>query len=135
MNKQPSMKLNHLSFPTHDVESEAKFWEDAFGSTIEFVDEDSGSALIKHGGVDVVLEAMHEKISWHKDAHFGFEFETKAQVDALYQKLTKAGVVLETEVFNRVGRGSRFFGRTPGGVQFEVNTRQDMESKWFAADK
>jgi uncharacterized glyoxalase superfamily protein PhnB len=135
MNNQPSIKLNHLSFPTHDVAADAKFWKDAFGSTIEFIDMESGNALLKHAGVDVVLQAMGEKVVWHKDAHFGFESETKLAVDALYEKLKKAGAILETEVHNRLGRGSRFFGRTPGGLQFEVNTRQDMESKWIAADK
>ena len=43
--------------------------------------------------------------------------------------------LLETEVFNRLGRGSRFFGRTPGGVQFEIITREDMQSKWDASKK
>jgi len=135
MSNQPNMKLNHMSFPTQDVATEAKFWEDAFGSTIEFIDKASGSALLKHGGVDVVLEAMKNEVTWHKNAHFGFEFDTKLEVDAHYEKLKKAGATLETEVFNRFGRGSRFFGRTPGGVQFEVNTRQDMEAKWDARKK
>lgn len=135
MNNQANMKLNHLSFPTQDVATEAKFWVEVFGSTIEFIDKASGSALLKHGGVDIVLQAMEDKVTWHKDAHFGFEFATKREVDALYQKLKKGGVMLETDVFNRVGRGSRFFGRTPGGVQFEVNTRQDMDAKWDANNK
>ena len=129
------MKLNHLSFPTRDAAAEAKFWVEVFGSTIEFVDQASGSVLLKHGGVDIVLQAMEDKIMWHKDAHFGFELDTKREVDALYEKLIKDGVMLESEVFNRGGRGSRFFGRTPGGVQFEVNTRQDMEAKWDANKK
>lgn len=135
MSNQAKMKLNHMSFPTQDVATEAKFWEDSFGSKIEFVDKASGSALLKHGGVDIVLEAMKDKVSWHKDAHFGFEVETKIEVESLYEKLKKAGATLETEVFNRFGRGSRFFGRTPGGVQFEVNTRQDMDVKWDASKK
>lgn len=135
MSNQVNMKLNHLSFPTQDVATEAKFWVNAFGSKIEFVDEASGSALLKHGGVDVVLEGVKDEVIWHRNAHFGFEFETKLEVDALYEKLKKAGAILETEVFNRWGRGSRFFGRTPGGVQFEVNTRQDMEAKWDANKK
>lgn len=135
MSHKLKMKLNHMSFPTHDVATEAKFWEESFGSKIEFVDAASGSALLKHGDVDIVLEAMKDKVSWHKDVHFGFEVETKKEVEAFYQKLKANGANLETEVFNRIGRGSRFFGRTPGGVQFEINTREDMDSKWNADRK
>ncbi|WP_437312079.1 VOC family protein [Sorangium sp. So ce388] len=135
MNLQSRMKLNHLSFPTVDVTTEAKFFEEHFGARIEFVDTATGNALLKHGGTDIVLEAMKEAVPWHRDFHFGFELETKREVDALYEQLKRAGVKVETEVFNRVGRGSRFFGRTPGGVQFEINTREDMESKWDADKK
>jgi hypothetical protein len=82
--------------------------------------------------MDIVLEAMNEEVPWHKDFHFGFEFETKREVEALFEKLKQSGTNLETEVFNRVGRGSRFFCRTPGGIQLEVNTREDMNDKWKA---
>lgn len=135
MNTQSKMKLNHMSFPTNDVPAEAEFWQECFGSTVEFIDPITGTALLKHGSVDVVLEAMKDKVHWHKDAHFGFEFETKKEVEELYRKLKDKGVTLETEVFNRRGRGSRFFGRTPGGVQFEVNTREDMDLQWDASKK
>lgn len=135
MNLQSKMKLNHMSFPTVDVTTEAKFFEEHFGARIEFVDAATGSALLKHGENDIVLEAMKDTVPWHRDFHFGFEFETRREVDALYEQLKRAGVKLETGVFNRVGRGSRFFGRTPGGVQFEILTREDMESKWDANKK
>src|SRR5271169_6365809 len=121
MGNKPKMTLNHLSFPTKDVVTEAKFFEEHLGAKLEFVHAPTGSALLKHGEIDIVLEPMKEDVPWHKDFHFGFELETKREVDALFETFKQSGVKLESEVFNRVGRGSRFFGRTPGGVQIEVN--------------
>ncbi len=135
MNRQPKMKFNHMSFPTLDVAAEVEFFEKYFGARLEFIDPGSGSALLKHGGTDIVLEGKKESVSWHRDFHFGFEFETKREVEALYEQFKAAGVSLESEVYNRIGRGSRFFGRTPGGVQFEITTREDMDPKWDASEK
>ena len=135
MDDKPTMTLNHMSFPTKDVVAEARFFEEHLGAKVEFIDPFSGSALLKHGDIDIVLEAMKNDVSWHKDFHFGFEVATKREVDALYEELKHSGVTLETEVFNRIGRGSRFFGRTPGGVQLEINTREDMDDKWKADKK
>jgi len=135
MNHQTKMTFNHMSFPTMDVPTEAKFFEEHFGARIEFIDPATGSALLKHEGTDIVLEGMKDAVPWHKNFHFGFELETKREVEALYERLMRAGVSLETEVFNRWGRGSRFFARTPGGVQFEILTREDMEGKWDASKK
>src|SRR2546427_1147001 len=120
MNPQSKMRFNHMSFPTVDVATEAKFFEHHFGAKIEFVDRATGSALLKHQGTDIVLEGKEATVAWHKDFHFGFEVETKAEVEALHTQLKRAGVKLESEVYSRWGRGSRFFGRTPGGVQFEI---------------
>ena len=63
----------------------------------------------------------------------GYDGDGQREVETLYDQLKRAGVKLESEVYNRFGRGSRFFGRTPGGVQFEIITREDMESKWDAS--
>jgi hypothetical protein len=130
-----NLNMNHISFPTVDVMTEARFFEEQFGARIEFVDTATGSALLKHGANDIVLEAMKEPVPWHKDFHFGFELATRREVEVMYEHLKNAGARLETEIFNRLGRGSRFFGRTPGGVQFEITTREDMESKWDARKK
>lgn len=130
MSTETKIIFNHMSFPTRDVAAEAQFFKEFLGATIEFVDAASGSALLKHGGTDIVLDAMGDSVQWHKDFHFGFELETKRELDALYEKFRDSGVTLESDVHNRVGRGSRFFGRTPGGIQYEINTREDMDPKW-----
>ncbi|MDR8398312.1 VOC family protein [Paraburkholderia sp. USG1] len=128
-------KLNHLSFPTHDVASEASFFEQHLGATLEFTEPVTGSALLRHGHIDIVLEKMPADVTWHKDFHFGFELATRHEVDAMYETFKGSGIALESEIFNRLGRGSRFFARTPGGVQIEVNTREDREDKWDASKK
>jgi len=133
MNLPQEAKLNHISFPTHDVASEANFFEQHLGATLEFMDVATGSALLRHGNIDIVLGKMSDEVPWHKHFHFGFELATKRAVIQLYEAFKSDSVMLESEVFNRVGRGSRFFARTPGGVQIEVNTREDREEKWDAS--
>jgi catechol 2,3-dioxygenase-like lactoylglutathione lyase family enzyme len=128
------MKLNHVSLPTKNTKTEAQFFVDHFGAKIEFTAPD-GSVLLKHGDIDIVLEAFEELPSWHKDFHFGFELNTKSDVEKIYEHLKSVGVSVETEVYNRAGRGSRFFARTPGGVQFEILTREDIEKKWKSETK
>jgi len=130
----PRLKLNHLSFPQRDAVKEAEFFERHFGAVIEFHDRPSGSVLIKHGEIDIVFEGASELISWPTDFHFGFELGTKTEVEAIYEQLKLAGARLESEIHNRIGRGSRFFGRTPGGIQFEVNTREDMNPRWIRGE-
>lgn len=124
------LKLNHLSFPHQDAGTEARFFEEYFGAKIEFFDETSKSVLIKHGEIDIVLEGTTEPVTWHQDFHFGFELETKKDVEETFEKIKRSNATVETDIHNRAGRGSRFFARTPGGVQFEVNTREDMDSRW-----
>ncbi|SDV50270.1 VOC family protein [Chitinasiproducens palmae] len=135
MNLSAAAKLNHVSFPTHDVAREAHFFEQYLGAKLEFVDPGSDSALLRHGNMDIVLEKMPIDVTWHKDFHIGLELETKQAVDALHHAFRQAGIALESEVFNRIGRGSRFFARTPGGIQIEINTREDREAKWDPSTK
>ncbi len=130
-NRTPLL-LNHLSFPTVNVEVEARFFEEHLGAVVEHRDAASGSALLRHGSIDIVLEKMSDTVPWHRDFHFGFELATRRDVEAIYEKLKQLGVHLDTEIFNRIGRGSRFFARTPGGIQLEINTREDAETKYRA---
>lgn len=123
------MKLNHVSFPTKNVHEEAAFFETYFKATIAFIVPD-GPALLRHGDIDIVLDTISDDLHWPKDFHFGFELDTKLELEEMYATFRQGAVNIETEIFNRVGRGSRFFGRTPGGIQFEFNTREDMEEKW-----
>lgn len=116
------MKLNHLSFPSSAPAQTAAFFEQYLGFRIELNDT---YCILKRPGFDVVIEngsgvAPH----WPQTFHVGFELPTCADVEALYAVMHADGVTMETPVISHE-RGSRFFCRAPGGVMFELNTRDD----------
>ncbi|KAK6025397.1 glyoxalase family protein [Ostertagia ostertagi] len=116
------MKLNHLSFPSHDPAQTAAFFVKYLG----FHASPGGSFFIlKRPGFDVVIEnGSGIAPDWPQTFHVGFELPTRADVEALYGLMHADGVPMETPVISHE-RGSRFFCRAPGGVMFELNTRDD----------
>ncbi len=116
------MKLNHLSFPSQDPAQTAAFFAKYLGFQIAL---DDSYCILKRPGFDVVIEngsgiAPH----WPQTFHVGFELPTRADVEALHAAMVADGVAMETGVISHE-RGSRFFCRAPGGVMFELNTRDD----------
>ncbi|PLY40145.1 extradiol dioxygenase [Janthinobacterium sp. ROICE36] len=126
MKMQCTGKLNHLSLPTADPTATAVFLEKYFGCEIVTAGK---NILLKHDGIDIVLDGTTAKSDWPANFHFGFEVETLQQVEQLHEAFYQEGVHMETEVFNN-SRGSRFFCRTPEGVMIEVNTREDKQDDW-----
>lgn len=124
--------LNHLSFPSQNIETTAGFFEKYLGCAIEHKTKDAW--ILKHGNVDIVIEKDGTPVQWPQRFHFGFELKTVAEVNDLYQTFKKDGVKLETEVFNN-SRGSRFFARSECGILVEVNTRQDMNPELWQNHK
>ncbi len=125
------MKLNHLSFPSADATATAAFFERHLGFTISGTWD--RSYILKRPGFDVVIEhAADEVPAWPRNFHAGFELPDLAAVTALRARLVEAGVPMETDIFNN-GRGSRFFCRAPGGVMFELNTRDDASPEYRAS--
>ena len=123
-----SMKLNHLSFPSSDTETTARFFEQYLGFTISGTWEKC--YILKRPGFDVVIDHVEgDSPAWPKAFHAGFELPSLQDVNALYERFKTDGVEMETEVFNN-GRGSRFFCRAPGGVMFELNTRADAAAEY-----
>lgn len=144
-----AMKLNHLSFPTDDVEATTDFFATYLGFTVAMRAYPT-FAFLKRPGFDVVIELAADQsptrksittpaaanafrdcvsddpgaIAWPMVFHVGFELPTVEDVRALYDRLTGDGYGAESEVFNH-DRGSRFMLRAPGGVLFEFNTRSD----------
>jgi catechol 2,3-dioxygenase-like lactoylglutathione lyase family enzyme len=117
-----TMKLNHLSFPSTDVEATAGFFEKHLGCTATVF---GTSRLLKRPGFDIVIEdASDLAVDWPHNFHLGFELPTVNDVRRLHDRFKAAGVQMETDVIGHV-RGSRFFCRAPGGVMFEINTRSD----------
>ncbi|HET6306499.1 MAG TPA: VOC family protein [Rhodopila sp.] len=149
----PTMKLNHMSFPTTDVAATAGFFEKYLGFTIAQKFE-SKFYVLKRPGFDVVIEkaaddaptaialasnksrsatsmadCIGHDAKWPKAFHVGFELPTVEDVRALRDRLKADGFETETDIFNPE-RGSRFFCRAPGGVLLEMNTRADASEKY-----
>ncbi|WP_321788809.1 VOC family protein [Paraburkholderia sp. J94] len=123
-----TMKLNHLSFPSSDTAATARFFERYLGFTIAGSWEQS--YILKRPGYDVVIDhTSSETPVWPGNFHVGFELPGVEDVQQLHARFKAEGVQMETDVFNN-GRGSRFFCRAPGGVMFELNTRQDAAPKY-----
>lgn len=116
------MKLNHLSFPSLAPAQTADFFVKYLG----FHAAPAGNFFIlKRPGFDVVIEnGSGIAPNWPQSFHVGFELPTRADVEALYAVMHADGVPMETDVISHE-RGSRFFCRAPGGVMFELNTRDD----------
>ncbi len=116
------MKLNHLSFPSHEPSQTAAFFEKYLGFQIAL---NAPHCILKRPGFDVVIEnSSRSAPNWPQTFHVGFELPTRADVEALYAAMAADGVPMETEVIAH-DRGSRYFCRAPGGVMFELNTRAD----------
>lgn len=123
----PSMKLNHLSFPSSDPARTAAFFEAYLGFTTAPV---SGHWILKRPGFDVVIEDVDaDTPQWPSSFHVGFELPSRADVESLYARMLADGVPMETAVIDHE-RGSRFFCRAPGGVMFELNTRADAAPEY-----
>ena len=121
------MKLNHLSFPSNDPARTAAFFETYLGFNLAPA---SGHWILKRPGFDVVIEDVAPQAPpWPVTFHVGFELPTRAEVEALYDRMAADGVPMETAVIDHV-RGSRFFCRAPGGVMFELNTRADAAPEY-----
>lgn len=122
-----SMKLNHLSFPSHDPASTAAFFETYLGFTIAPAES---HWILKRPGFDVVIEDVQPQTpQWPGTFHVGFELPSRADVESLHARMLADGVPMETDVIDRE-RGSRFFCRAPGGVMFELNTRADAAPEY-----
>lgn len=126
MTSQYTGKLNHLSLPTTDPATTAAFFQQHFGCEIVAAGD---SILLQRDGFDLVLDHVTDATAWPQNFHFGFEMATLLEVQQMHTAFKRAGVQMETEVFNNT-RGSRFFCRTPDGILIEVNTREDKEGDW-----
>jgi len=122
------MKLNHLSFPSTNVTETAEFFVRHLGCQISA--KSDTYYVLKRDGMDIVIDKATESTpTWPKQFHVGLELETVEEVRQVYQRFKNEGVSMETEVFNNT-RGSRFFCRAPGGLMFEINTREDIHDQW-----
>ena len=84
------MKLNHLSFPSHDPARTAAFFETYLGFSIAPAD---GHWILKRPGFDVVIEDVDANApQWPSSFHVGFELPSVAAVKELHDGLRADGV-------------------------------------------
>lgn len=117
-----TMKFNHISFPSTDVDATAAFFAAYLGCTVSAF---GGSRIVKRHDFDIVIDGNTSgTIVWPKNFHIGFEVPTAQDVADLYVRFQAGAASCVTGVI-RHARGSRFFCEIPGGVQVEINTRED----------
>ena len=125
-----TMKFNHISFPSTDVDATAGFFERYLGCTSSSF---GGSRIVKRFDFDIVIEGGQQKpVVWPHNFHIGFEVPTALDVVDLYEQLKAGGAHCVTGVLQHA-RGSRFFCEIPGGVQVEINTREDAAEAFRAS--
>lgn len=125
-----TMRFNHISFPSRDVDATASFFERHLGCRVSPM---SSSRVVKRHDFDIVIEdAAGRKVDWPENFHIGFELPTAADVAHLFEAFTHAGVRMTTGLI-KAPRGSRFFCEIPGGVLVEINTREDAAEPYRAS--
>ena len=119
------MKLNHLNLTVSDISGAQTFLETYFGLESPFgpaQDGPVGSVAILKDDNGLLLSLMNPQqqgdVSYPGLFHIGFVQDRRADVDALYQRLSEAGFNLKpTHVFH----GSyTFYVKAPGGFAVEV---------------
>lgn len=130
LNVSHTMKFNHISFPSLDVDATADFFVRHLGCMAS----DMGtSKVLKRHDFDIVIEDAEDRpVQWPENFHIGFELPSAADVVALYEAFKADGVVFETGLIQHA-RGSRFFCQIPGGVGVEINTREDAAEAYRAS--
>lgn len=134
-NVNQTMKFNHISFPSTDVDATAAFFAQYLGCTVSAF---GPSRIVKRHDFDIVIDGSaahsepHSAVVWPRDFHIGFEVPTARDVIDLYAQVQAGGGECATAVLQHV-RGSRFFCVIPGGVQVEINTREDAAAAFRAS--
>lgn len=124
-----TMKFNHISFPSTDVDETASFFVRYLGCTVSTF---AKSRILKRHDFDIVIEYTEANVAWPRNFHIGFEVPTAQDVVNLHAQLQSGGTHRLTGVLQHE-RGSRFFCEIPGGVQVEINTREDAVEEYRAS--
>ena len=129
-NVNRTMKFNHISFPSTDVDASAGFFARFLGCVVTAFGH---SRIVKRHDFDIVIEGVSGRaVLWPENFHIGFEVQTAGEVAELYRQFEEGGAQLASPVL-RHARGSRFFAVIPGGVQVEINTREDAAPEFRAS--
>jgi catechol 2,3-dioxygenase-like lactoylglutathione lyase family enzyme len=129
MSINETMKFNHISFPSTDVDATAAFFVRYLGCTVSAL---GSIRILKRHDFDIVIEPADTEVAWPGNFHVGFEVPSARDVVELQAQFGSDGTHRPTQVI-RHPRGSRFFCELPGGVHVEINTRADAADEFRAS--
>ena len=121
------MKLNHLNLTVSDISGARTFLETHFGLEAPFgetQDGPVGPVAILTDDNGLVLSLMNpqnqDDVSYPGLFHIGFVQDSRAEVDALYQRLSDAG--FKANPAHMFHGSYTFYVKAPGGFTVEVLT-------------
>ena len=107
------MKLDHVNLTVSNVLEASAFFKKYFGYTDMYEDNNAGMAVLTDGSNLHINLMKGAQATYPKLFHIGFDFETEANVTAMFERLTSDGLQLELP---RHAWGSWTFHFTcPGG--------------------
>ena len=123
------MKLNHLDLQVSDVSAARAFFETHFGLRCAFQRRNEIAILQDDAGLEFGVSNLFDSAApvYPPDFHIGFVLDSEAEVRATYERLTKAGVRMKTDV-SRGGPNIYFMCVGPDGIVVEVRAPANVES-------
>jgi catechol 2,3-dioxygenase-like lactoylglutathione lyase family enzyme len=115
------MHLNHINLAVPDVAQTREFFETHFGfNCIAARGQNTLAVLTDASGFILTLSNFEHatQVEYPGAFHIGFNQENREQVDAMYQRLTSAGV--DAEPPKEFHGAWTFYFRAPGGFLVEV---------------
>ena len=108
------MRLDHINLTVNNVTEASTFLKRHFGYRDMFEDNNAGMATLTDG-TEMHLNLMKgSKDSYPDYFHIGFDLETEANVTAVYERLSEAGLELNPPEHTQWGSWTFHF-KCPGG--------------------
>lgn len=91
------MKLDHINLTVSDVLKASAFLKKHFGYTDMFEDNNAGMAVLTDGsGMHVnLMKGAGSSATYPKYFHIGFDLQTEANVNAVYERLKDDGMEID----------------------------------------
>lgn len=120
------MKLNHIDLQVSDVSAARAFFETHFGFRCTFQRREELAILEDDAGLSFGVSNLFHSAPpvYPSDFHIGFILDREAEVRATYDRLTKAGVEMKTEL-SKGGPNLYFMCTGPDGLMIEVRAPLD----------
>ena len=122
------MHLNHLNLPVSNLAEAQSFFEDLFdfqllgkgGDLIVAMSDGHGFMLVLANTARFGGEAPH----YPEPFHIGFNLDDRAQVDAMYERVSAAGITVDDTPRRKHGHYGFYF-RALDNLLFEVATHNE----------